>query len=106
MWNENIPKEAHIFKGHPYHKEGNIPKRVVRIIIQIGDHIGIGDPLKEEDIQVRMEDHPVKEDILMMEGILEEEDILEDEPLMMEDLLMDMEDPLVVEGPYWKWRTP
>ena len=63
LQNEDIPKEVHIFKGPPYHKEGNIPMRVVRIIIPIGDHIEIGDPLKEEDIQVRVGGHPNEEDI-------------------------------------------
>ena len=68
-------------------------------------------PLKEEDIQVRVEDHPNKEDISIgMEGLLEEEDILkkegilEEDPLLVEDpLIMDplveIEDPLMLEGP-------
>ena len=52
----------------------------MRIIIPIGDHIGIRDPLKEEDIQVRVEGHLIKEDIpIGMEGLLEEEDILEED---------------------------
>ena len=54
--------------------------RVVSIIIPIGDHIGIRDPLKEEDI-------------------------LEEDPLMM-DPLMELEDPLWWRAPLWKWRTP
>ena len=45
---ENIPKEAHIFKGPPYPKEGNTPERVVMMITPMGDHIGIGDPLRGE----------------------------------------------------------
>ena len=93
--NENIPKEVHTFKGPPYSKEGNTPERVVLMIIPTGDHIGIGDPLKGEDIQVRVEDHLIKEDIpIGMEGLLKEEDILEDDPLMVEDPLMEMKDPL------------
>ena len=78
----------------------------MRIIILIGDHIGIGDPLKEEDIQVRMESHPIEEDIpIGMEGLLEEEDILEEDPLLVEDPLM-MEDPLMVEGPLMEMEDP
>ena len=87
------------------------------IIIPIEDHIGIGDPLKEEGTQVKVEGHPNEEDILIgMEGLLEEEDALKEEgilkedplmvevPLMMEDPLMmdplmEMEDPLMVETP-------
>ena len=63
------------------------------MIMSIEDHIGIRDPLKEGDIQVRVEGHLVKEDIwidllgedipIEMEGLPEEEDILED-PLMVE----------------------
>ena len=58
-------------------------------MIMTEDQIGIKDPLKEEDIQVRMEDHLIEEGIpLGIEGLLEEEDILEEDPLM------EMEDPL------------
>ena len=82
LWDENIPKEAQIFKRPPYHKEENTPERVVMMIIPTGDHIGIRDPLKGEDIQVRVEDHLVEGDIpIGMEGLLKE-DILEEDPLM------------------------
>ena len=85
----------------------------MRIIILIGDHIGIGDPLKEEDIQVRVEGHPNDEDILIgmedlleEEDILKEEDILEEDPLLVEDCLM-MGDPLMeVEGPLIEMEDP
>ena len=100
MQDENISKEAHIFKGPPYHEEENTLEGVVMMIISTGDHIGIGDPLKEEGIQVRVEGHLIEEDTpIGMEGLLEEEDILEEDPLMVEGSLMEMEDPLMVEGP-------
>ena len=106
MQDENIPKEAPIFKGPSYHKEGNTLDRVVRMIIPIGDHIGIGDPLKEEDIQVRVEGHLIKEDIpIEMEGLLEE-DILEEGHLMVEGPLMEIEDPLMVEGHLTEMEDP
>ena len=55
----------------------------MRIILPIGDHIGIGDPLKEEDIQVRVEGHPNEEDISIgMEGLLEEENILKEQGIL------------------------
>ena len=58
------------------------------MIMSIEDHIGIRDPLKEEDIQVKVEGHLIKDDIwredlleedipIEMEGLPEEEDILE-----------------------------
>ena len=100
MQDENIPKEAHISKGPPYHEEGNIPERVVMMIIPTGDHIEIRDPLKERDIQVKVEDPQIEEDIpIETEGLPEEEDILEEDPLM------EMEDPLMVEDPLDpQWR--
>ena len=81
LQDENIPKEAHIFKGPPYCKEGNIQERAVMMVISTEDHIEIGDPLKEGDIQVKVEGHWIEEDIPMeMEGLPEEEDILEEDP--------------------------
>ena len=38
------------------------------IIIPIGDHLGIGNPLKEEDIQVRVEGYPNEKDIPDRDG--------------------------------------
>ena len=62
-------------------------------MIMIGDHIEIEDPLKEEDIQIRVEDCLIEGGIpIGMEGLLEEEDILKEDPLMEEDPLM-VEDP-------------
>ena len=99
LQNENIPKEAHIFKGPPHHKEGNIPERVVMLLIMIGDHIGIKDPLKEGDIKVRMEGHQIEE------GTRIEDTLGEGTPIEMGDLLeeevhlMEMENPLMMEDP-------
>ena len=53
-------------------------------------------PMKEEGIQIRMEDCLIEGDILLgIENLLEEEDILEEDPLMEED-------PLLVEDPSWR----
>ena len=74
-----------------YHIEGNIWEIVAMII----DPTKVGDPLKEEVIQIRMGYHPIEGDILIgIDDLLEEEDILEEDPLMMEDPLM-VEDPLM-----------
>ena len=115
LQDKNIPKETHIFKGPPYQKEVNIQERAVMMIISTGDHIGIGDSLKEGGIQVKVEGHQIEEDIpIGMEGLLEEEDILEEDPLMVEGPLMEMEDPLMVDDalemedpldPQWTWTT-
>ena len=80
--------------------------------MSIEDHIGIGDSLKEEDIQVKVEGHLNEEDIwiedlleedipIEMEDLPEEEDILEEDPLMVEDPL-EMEDLL---DPQWMRTT-
>ena len=79
------------------------------VIMSIEDHIGIGNPLKEGGIQVKVEGHLIegetqieellKKDIpIEMEGLPEEEDILEEEPLKMED-------PLEMEDPWWMRTT-
>ena len=95
--NKNIPDMVHICKELLCCTEGNIWEIVVMII----DHIEIGDPLKEEGIQIGMEDCLIEGGILIgIEDLLEEEDILEEDPLvnedplMVEDPLMEMEDPL------------
>ena len=68
------------------------------ILIIIGDHIEIEDPLKEGDIKVRMEGHQVEEDTRI------EDTIGEGTPIEMGDLLeeevhlMEMENPLMMEG--------
>ena len=68
------------------------------MIMSIEGHIGIRDPLKEGDIQVKVEGHLIEKDTqiedllgedipIEMEGLPEEEDILEEDPLMVEDPL-------------------
>ena len=93
-----------MYKEPLYHKEGNIQEKAAMMIMSIEDHIGIGNPLKEGDIQLKVEGHLIEEDTqiedllggdvpIEMEGLPEEEDILEEDPLMAEDPL----DPLVDE---------
>ena len=70
-----------MYKEPPYHEEGNIQEKAVMMIMSIEDHIGIRDPLKEGDIQVKVEGHLIKEDTWI-------EDLLrEDIPIEMEGLL-------------------
>ena len=79
---KNIPGMVHIFKGLLCHTDRSIQKIVVMIV----DHIEVKDPLKEESIQIRMEDCLIEGGILIgIEDLLEEEDILEEDPLMVED---------------------
>ena len=52
-----------MYKEPPYHKGGNIQEKVVMMIMLIEGHIGIGDPLREGDIQVKVEGHLIEEDI-------------------------------------------
>ena len=73
-------------QGGTYLQGASIPQRrqyqekTVMMIMSIEDHTGIGDPLKEEDIQIKVEGHLIKEDIpIEMEGLPEEEDILEED---------------------------
>ena len=109
-WGENIPKEAHMYKKPPYHEGGSIQEKVVMMIMLVEGHIGIGDPQREGDIQVKVEGHLIKEDIriedllgedipIEMEDLQEEEDTMEEDPLIVEDPLMEMEDPLEMEDP-------
>ena len=68
---------AHIFQELLCHAEGNIWEIVVMTI----DHIEVRDPLKEEGIQIRMEDCLIEGDILIgIEDLLEEEDIQKEDP--------------------------
>ena len=66
------------------------------MIIPTGDHIEIGDPLKERDIQIKVEGHQIEEDIPI------EIEMMMEDPLMMEDSLMEMEDPWT---PWWMRTT-
>ena len=62
--NKDISKRVHIFKGLLHHHAGgNILVRVVMILIVMEEHMEIKDPLKEEDIKVRMGDHQIEEAI-------------------------------------------
>ena len=85
-------------KKPPCQEGGNIQGEVVMMMI-IEGHIEIEDPLREGDIQIKVEDLLTKEDTLI-EDLLEEdtpiemEDPLEEEDTQEEDPLMEMEDPL------------
>ena len=84
--NEDISKRVHIIKGIPHHAEGNILVRVVMTVMMIEDLMEMEDPLKEEDIKVRMGDHQI-EDIRM------EDTLGEGIQIEMGDLLMEDKDP-------------
>ena len=109
--NKDISERVYIFEGLLHHTGENILVRVVMILIVVEEHMEIGDPLKEEDIKVRMEGHHIEEAIriedTLGEGIqigvedplMDMEDPLRmEDPLIMEDPLM-MEDPLIMEDP-------
>ena len=99
LQNENIPKEAHIFKGPLCHEKGNIPERVVMILIIVEDHIEIKDPLKEGDIKVRMEGHQIEEGTRIEDTLGVGTQIKMGDPLEEEVHLMEMENPLMMEDP-------
>ena len=61
--NKDISERVHIFERLLHHAEGNILVRVVMILIVIEEYMEIKDPLKEEDIKVRMEGHKIEETI-------------------------------------------
>ena len=61
------------------------------MIMLIEDHTEIEDPLREGDIQIKVEGHLIKEDILI-------------EDLLGEDILIEREDPQKRRIP-WR-RTP
>ena len=74
------------------------------MIMLMEGYIEIGNPLKEGDIQIKVEGHLIEEDILIedllgedipieMEDPLEEKDTQEEDPMMVEDPLMEIEDP-------------
>ena len=68
-------------------------------MIMIEDHIEIKDLLKEEGIQIRVEDCLIEGGIpIGIEGLLEEKDMLEENSLLVEDPLMEMEDPWTPSG--------
>ena len=80
-----------MYKEPPYQEGGNIQEKVVMIIMIVEGHIEIRDPLREGDIQIKVEGHLIKEDILI-------------EDLLGEDIPIEMEDPQKRRIP-WR-RTP
>ena len=100
-------------KEPPCQEGGNIQEKVVMMIMLIEGHIRDWDPLREGDIQIKVEGHLIKKEDILVEDLLGEdipiemEDPLEEKdipgggppdgnggPLMEEDPLMEMEDPL------------
>ena len=69
------------------------------ILIMIGDHIEIKDPLKEGDIKVRMEGHQIEEDTRIEDTLGEGTPIEMGDPLEEEVHLMEVENPLMMEDP-------
>ena len=49
-----------MYKEPPYQEGGNIQEKVVMMTMLIEDHIEIEDPLREGDIQIKVEDHLTK----------------------------------------------
>ena len=95
--NENPLKETHIYKELPPPEVENTERKKV-IMMVLGGHIEVGDPLMKEDILTKVGDPLTKEDTLI-EDLLEEdiliemEDPLEEEDTLVEDPLMEMETP-------------
>ena len=69
--NENPLKETHIYKGLPLLEEGNIEGNIVITMVLEG-HVGIGDPLRKEDILTKV-GHPLTEEGTLIEDPLEED---------------------------------
>ena len=57
-------------QGAPHQEGGNIQEEVMMMIIE--GHIEIGDPLREGDIQTKVED-PLTEEDTLIEDLLEED---------------------------------
>ena len=103
----------------PPHQEGGKIQEEMTIMMTIEGHIEIGDPLREGDIQIKVEDPLTEEDTLIedlleegmptkMEDPPEEEDIQKEGPpdgnggpLMVEDLL-----DLLVDKNHWIIKDP
>ena len=69
------------YKEPPCQEERNIQEEMMMII---ENHIEIGDPLREGDIQIKVED-PLTKEVTLIENLLEE------------DISIEMEDPLIEE---------
>ena len=67
--NKDISKRVYIFEGLLHHTGGNILVRVVMILIAVEEHMEIRDPLKEEDIKVRMGGHQIEEAIRIEDNL-------------------------------------
>ena len=70
-----------MYKEPPCQEGGNIQEKVVMMTMLIEDHIQIKDPLREGDIQIKVEAHLIKEDTLT-EDLLEEDTPIETEDPM------------------------
>ena len=110
-----------MYKGLLHQEGENIQEETVMMMVLEGC-TEIGHPLREVDIQTKVEDPLIKEDTLIedplvMKDPLEEDiliemgDPLEEEDTLVEDSLIEMEDPLMVEdllvmeGPWTSWWT-
>ena len=108
--NENPLKKKHIYKELPPPVVENTERTKV-IIMVLGGHIEVGDPLMKEDILTKVQDSLMEEDTLI-EDLLEEDilieigDPLEEEDTLVEDLLV-MDDPLdlLVDKDHWALRA-
>ena len=94
-------KETHIYKELPPQEVENTERMKV-IMMVLGGHIEIGDPLMKEDILAKVggpltEEDTLMEDLLEEDILMEMEDPLEEEDTMVEVPLIEMEDPLVME---------
>ena len=69
------------------------------ILIMIGDHIEIEDPLKEGDIKVRTEGHQIEEGTRIEDTLGEGTPIEMGDPLEEEVYLMEIENPLMMKDP-------
>ena len=87
-----------MYEEPPYQEGGNIQEKVVMMTILIEGHIEIKDPLREGDIQIKVEGHLIKEDTLIEDLLGEDIPIEMEDPQkrripLEEDPLMEMEDP-------------
>ena len=75
--NENPLKETHIYKELPPPEEENTERTKV-IMMVLGGHVEVGDPLTKEDTLI--EDLLVEDILIKIEDLLEEEDTLVEDP--------------------------
>ena len=90
QWNENPLKETPIYKELPLPQVENTERMTV-IMIVLGGHVEVGDPLMKEDILTKV-GHPLTEEDTLIGDLLEEDILIEmGDPLEEEDTLT--EDP-------------